>query len=274
MDIINAHERNFKLRYYEMDERGEATPVTMLSLLEETAFSHCEESGWDIYRLVSEGYGWILLRGCLEMRRYPAYREPFTIQSWCSGTKAFYGTREYRVLGSRGAVLGYARSLWLFYSLERRRPVPILGEIVSAWKPGGQASGPMELAEIAGPGPAAIDPAHGFEVRLADIDTNGHVNNVNYLAWALETMPQELRQERFLHRVRGQFKREVAYGATVRAAIEGPATEGCFLHGAYATGPDGGEPYLAAAAESVWLPRRAEGRILAGAALRREAGAS
>ncbi len=263
MEITNAHKRDFALRYYEMDGRGEATPVTMLSLLEETAFSHCEESGWDIYRLIAEGYGWILLRGCMEMGRYPAYREPFSIQSWCSATKGFYGTREYRVLARDGSVLGYARSLWLFYSLERRRPVPVLGEIVRAWSPGGPRAGAMDLAEVAGPEPAAIDPERSFRVRLADIDTNGHVNNVNYLAWALETMPPDLREDRFLHRIRGQFKREVAFGSTVRAAMRPEGEEGGYVHGAFARAPDGAtEDYLAAAAESLWLPREPDQRSM------------
>jgi acyl-ACP thioesterase len=93
----------------------------------------------------------------------------------------------------------------------------------------------MELAEIAGPGVGAIDREREFRVRMADIDTNSHVNNVNYLAWALESIPADLRKSSFVHSIRGQFKREVPYGATV--------------HGQ-------SEPYLAATAESTWLPRQ------------------
>jgi len=255
MESPRIHRRDFRLRYYEMDAFAEATPVTILNLLEETAFSHCEESGWDIYRLVSEGYGWILLRGGIEMRRYPSYRETFSIESWCSGTRNFYGTREYRVLGSSGELLGFARSLWLFYSLERRRPNPVLPDIVEAWQPGGGAAGDMELGEVAGPGPDEIDRGRSFEVRLSDIDTNGHVNNVNYLAWALESVPAELRRGSILARLRGQFKHEVAYGSIVRPAIRDEG--GRCLHGAYATRPDQTEPYLAATAESVWKARSA-----------------
>jgi medium-chain acyl-[acyl-carrier-protein] hydrolase len=257
MESENSHARNYRLRYYEMDERGEATPVAILNLLEETAFSHCEETGWDVFRLVSEGYGWVLLRGGLRMYRYPAYRDDFRVESWCSGTKGFYGTREYRISDGEGGLLGFARSLWLFYSLERRRPVPVLGDIVSAWKPGGPAAGDLGLDEVEAPAAAALDEERSFAVRLADIDTNGHVNNVNYLAWALESIPEDLRAGRFLSLLRGQFKREVTYGSTVRAALQGGGGPCSFLHGAYATSPDGGEPYLAAVAESAWETRKA-----------------
>ncbi|MDA8425285.1 MAG: thioesterase [Treponema sp.] len=255
MESPIIHRRDFRLRYYEMDAYAEATPVTILNLLEETAFSHCEESGWDVYRLVSEGYGWILLRGGIEMRRYPSYREAFSIESWCSGTKNFYGTREYRILSPSGELLGFARSLWLFFSLERRRPVPVLPDIVEAWRPGGPPAGDLELGAVEGPGPESVEASRSFEVRLSDIDTNGHVNNVNYLAWAIESMPPEARRQAKLTRLRGQFKHEVEYGSTVRPAFRAEADR-C-LHGAYATRPGETEPYLAAAAESVWTPRPA-----------------
>ncbi len=71
MNQPRMHVRPYRLRYYEMDTWGEATPLTMLNLFEETAFTHCEESGWDVYRLRKNGYGWILLRGSVEMYRYP-----------------------------------------------------------------------------------------------------------------------------------------------------------------------------------------------------------
>ena len=264
METQKIHRRDYKLRYYEMNDFAEATPVTVLNLLEETAFSHCEESGWDIYRLVSEGFGWILLRGGIEMHRYPSYREAFAIESWCSGTRNFYGTREYRIYGQGGEQLGFARSLWLFYSLERRRPVAVLPEIVEAWRPGGGPAGQMELEAVEGPSSGEIDGARTFEVRLSDIDTNGHVNNVNYLAWALESVSADRRSTAMLHSLRGQFKHEVAYGSLVRAALREDG-ERC-LHGAYATRPGESESYLAAAAESIWKPRAALSKSGSGAA--------
>jgi len=261
------HSRSFDLRYYEMDGHGEATPVSLISLLEESAFSHCEEAGWSVYRLLGAGYGWILLRGGLAMRRYPSYREPFRVETWLSAARRFFGTREYRVVAETGEELGYARSLWVFYGLERRRPVPILDEILRAWAPNGVEAGPLPLDEVEGPARGAEPPAgpgerttdamreRAFEVRLSEIDTNGHVNNVNYLAWALESVADEVRGERYLARVVGQYKREVTYGSTVRP-LAVPEAEG-YRHSVYAAPPESGPEYLAAAAVSTWKPRPA-----------------
>lgn len=37
--------------------------------------------------------------------------------------------------------------------------------------------------------------------RRSDIDMNGHVNNVTYLAWALETVPQDIYDNCHLYQV-------------------------------------------------------------------------
>jgi acyl-ACP thioesterase len=268
MNNPSIHERSFDLRYYEMDRHGEATPVTLLSLFEETAFTHCEAAGWGVYRLFEAGFGWVLLRGAMEMDRYPAYRESFKVQTWMSAARRFYGEREYRVIGEGGDVIGRARSLWAFFSLERKRPVPVLDDILRAWAPEGTRSYDIELGEIAGPPPGPTASAErmrgtapttkdiAFAVRASEIDTNGHVNNVNYLAWALESVADEVLGDRYLASVRGQYKREVTYGSAVRP-VAAPEGEG-YRHGVYAAPPDGGPEYLAAAAESVWKTRPAK----------------
>jgi acyl-ACP thioesterase len=251
MNDPSIHARSFVPRYSELGERGDVSPPALLNILEDASFTHCDEAGWGVFRLVSAGFGWVLLRGGLEMRRYPTYREAFTVETWFSEFRRFYGSREYRIKSSSGESLGWGRSLWIFYSLERRRPVPILDEIVKAWAPDGTYAGPMDLGEIEFPCP---DPSAGtsFDVRRSDIDTNGHVNNVNYLAWALEATPPEATEGRFLASIRGQFRREVTYGSTIKAAVAGHDASGAMTHGVFASGPEGG--YLAAAARTRWLP--------------------
>ncbi len=255
MSDSSLHARSFDLRYSEMDGRGEATPVAMLGLMQEAAFTHCEAIDWSVPRLLDSGYGWVLLRGGVEMSSYPSYGKRFTIETWLSEVRRFYGWREYRIKDEGGSVLGWARSLWVFYSLERRRPVPVLDEIVRGWAPDGVSAGPMELGEVDYPGSPSSGEMPRFEVRRSDIDTNGHVHNLNYLSWALEALPEELRDTMYLSSVRGHYRREVTLGSTISAAFEAVDDRGSCAHGVYAD--DGKERYLAAAALSRWLPRAA-----------------
>ncbi len=261
MENAKAHTRGFLPRYYEMDRHGAVTPLTMLSLFEETGFSHCEESGWDVFRLRSEGFGWVLLNGSFRMYRYPRYKEPFTIETRLAAARAFYGLRDFVVRVSSGDIVGTARSLWTFYDVERRRPARIPGAILEAWRHDPSAPCAREDPPDDAPGPDCLDPLRAYDVRYSDIDTNGHVNNVNYLEWALEAVPAEVLDGYTLAAVDGWYLHQVRHGCRVKPAVRerepivgGPRS---FDLAVYDTGFAGsGEARLVSCARSAWLRRR------------------
>jgi len=99
------------------------------------------------------------------------------------------------------------------------------------------------------------DSPHRFDVRRSDLDTYGHVHNLNYLSWGLEALPEELSESRYLASMRGHYRREVTLGSAISAAFVPVDDDGRCAHGVFAH--SGSERYLAAAAETRWLPRAA-----------------
>lgn len=57
--------------------------------------------------------------------------------------------------------------------------------------------------------------------RRSDMDPNGHINNTTYLAWALETLPQEVLDTHHLKEVRGEPARQQRKGGGRRQAAGG-----------------------------------------------------
>lgn len=258
MDYSPRHARAYKPRYCELDERGEVTPAAMMALFEETAVSHCDVTGWDVFRLRREGFGWILLEGGFEMTRYPRYGERFTIETWLSGARLFYGLRGFEVKGDDGSTIGRAWSLWTFYDLARRRPAPVLDDILAAWKPDPAVSPSRRSTRTAGDESASCppipSPKAAIEVRPLDIDTNGHVNNVRYLEWAVGAVPATVRDGYRLSSVEGRYLHEVKEGRRVVPASFPLPDDGdarAFGLGVY----DAESGTAAAVASSRWAPR-------------------
>ena len=52
-------------------------------------------------------------------------------------------------------------------------------------------------------------------VKYSDLDYNGHVNNVKYTAWVLDSLPQDLVCGHFLREVSINFNKEARRGDTV-----------------------------------------------------------
>ena len=50
-----------------------------------------------------------------------------------------------------------------------------------------------------------------FQVRYSDIDTNMHVNNVKYAAWALETVPKDIVLNYELKNIKATYEKETTY---------------------------------------------------------------
>ena len=59
-----------------------------------------------------------------------------------------------------------------------------------------------------------------FQVRHSDIDTNMHVNNVKYVAWALETIPKDIVLSCELKNIKVTYIKETTYGETVKVSTE------------------------------------------------------
>ncbi len=201
-----------------MGPHGEATPVTMLTLLEETAAEHCLSIGHSLYHLLEKGIGWVLLSGRMVMERYPKYKEQITIKTWLSQLTTFRGTRENIIYDEQGSIIGRAKGFWLFFDIHRRRPARIFEEMLERWSIDSNESIQMDNKKI-----EAIETAtytNEFQVHRYDMDSNEHVNNLRYLQWAMESIPNDVVEECFLHTIDGHFVGEAQYGHTIESLTE------------------------------------------------------
>jgi len=220
-------EKQFNLRYFEMGSHGEASPVTMLTLLEETAADHCLSIEHSLYDLLEKGIGWVLLSGRMEMERYPEYKETITIKTWLSELTTIRGTRENIIYDLDGAMIGRAKGYWLFYDIKRKRPARIFEEMLDRWVVNPEESIQMQNKNI-----EPLESAwytNKFQVHRYDMDSNEHVNNLRYLQWALESIPDNIADNCYLHSIDGCFVGEAQYGHTVESLAEPDDAHG-FIH--------------------------------------------
>ena len=59
-----------------------------------------------------------------------------------------------------------------------------------------------------------------FKVRYSDIDFNKHVNNVKYVQWFMDSIPQEIREEYELKEIDILFEHECYYNDEIKCVCE------------------------------------------------------
>lgn len=211
--------RDYDIRYKDVNDRQEATPVAILNFVEETAADHCAHIGKNVFDLQKEGIGWVLYAGCFRMDRYPVYREKIRIVTWISRFKGFHGIREYQVLSQDGELYGGFRGLWLYFDLYKRKPVPVEEIYYEKWALRNSTAIDLEII----PSKKRIeepDICKSFAVNRYDIDSNNHVNNVRYMQWLMESIPDEFFNKARMQHIQGTFLKETFYSRHVDSACK------------------------------------------------------
>ena len=222
-------EKQFELRYFEMNKYGVASPTTILTLLEETASEHCYQINHSLYDLINQNIGWVLLSGAMKIDRYPKYKEKITIKTWLSGYTFTKGIRENIIYDEQNNVIGRAKGLWGFFDVERRKPIKIFDNIKEKWPVCNEECINHDINKKI----RAIDTASNtkeFYVNRYDIDMNQHVNNIRYLQWVMESIPEEIIDNFYLHFIDGRFISEAQYRDTILSYTGKDVSYNSFAH--------------------------------------------
>ena len=225
----NYFDKQFELRYFEMNKFGEASSSTILTLLEETASDHCYSINHSLYDLGNQNIGWVLLSGFMEMFHYPKYKEKITIRTWLSSYSAVKGIRENIIYNELGNIIGKAKGLWVFFDIQRRRPIQIFDAIKQKWSFFNEECIDHDITKKIEP-IETLEIIKEFKVNRFDVDTNLHVNNIKYLQWLMESIPEETIDNYYLHTIDGRFIAEAQLGDTIMSYTKKDVSDNSFIN--------------------------------------------
>jgi len=250
------YKMEFEVHYHEVNPYERATPLTILHYLEDAAISHSESVGQGIERLKAQKQAWILNEWHLQMDRYPVLGEKVMIETWSAGFERFYGTRDFLITDKHQKIIGRATSLWIFYNTERKRPSRIPPDFLEAYgvdltRAIKEPLGQYQIEE----GDQEGEIEQIFTVRRSDIDTNGHVNNANYLQWMLEVVPEDIYLNYHLAALKITYKKAATYGSSIRSKCVFPSQRVKTSVCRHVILGDNVDPQELATAKIVWTPQ-------------------
>lgn len=185
----------------------------MLRILQEAAAIASDERGYGMKDIPRNGVFWILAGWRLELLERVPWRSRLTVQTWPRSMDGFLSDRDFLVSCGETPV-ARATSRWLLVSTSTGKAARVTDEVRAAYDLDGRV---LFDTPISGNGrtPAGTPAAFSATVGRRDIDTNHHVNNIHYLDYALEALPEEV----FLHfprTVEITFRRQILLGTPIR----------------------------------------------------------
>lgn len=178
----------------------------------EVATEHANSLGVGFENLMSHGQTWVLSRMVVEMTSYPAVNENYTIETWVDSFNRAFSDRFFRILDSRGAVCGFARTTWVAIDMQKRTLADIsrfdtLRASITAAR-----ECPIAPCGRHRPLPDGITPTLTHTFAYSDIDSNRHVNTVRYVEMLMDCWSADFHAAMTPTRIEVTFMRECVYG--------------------------------------------------------------
>ena len=187
-------ERTYFLTPAECNPQGRMPITLLINRLIEVATLHANEIGIGYTYLVTRNETWVLSRVGVEMDRYPAVNEQYTVRTWMSGINRLFSDRDFEILDGNGTTIGWARTVWAVLNTENRQAADM--------------SRPLTNYET-------ID----YRFTYCDIDFNRHVNSSRYIELLLNCRSLDFHDHNRLTRFEINYLHEAYYNEHVEVRL-------------------------------------------------------
>jgi len=197
------------IRSYEIDLHRTARLPVICCLMQDAAFYHAKHFGLGHTFLGARNLAWVLARQRISIEAMPRQDDRIHIRTWPSGQDRLFFYRDFEITGSDGRILILSSTAWFVIDLtlrERRHPETFLEITLPA--------GPRVFTNKLGKLKSCVITERGplIHVSYGDLDFNGHVNNVRYIEWILNSLPLKFHREHSLYELEVNYLAEAYYG--------------------------------------------------------------
>ncbi len=201
-DGVNMYTFDSKIRYSETDREGKLTLDSLLNYFQDASTFQSEELGVGVQYAADLHLGWVLSSWQIVVERYPKLCEEVVIGTFPYDFKGFLGSRNFVMMTRDGEYLAKANSLWTLLSMDTGKPTLPTEKMLRSYPLEEKLSMNYAPRKIAVP--EGGEPAESITVKKHHLDTNHHVNNVQYVNMAMEYLPETF----VITQMRAEYKKQ------------------------------------------------------------------
>ena len=205
--------KDYTITCYEADANKLMRPTAMLDLMQEAANVNATTLGFGYDEMISSNTAWVLSRINVKFINTPKWRDEVNLQTWHKGVSKLFYLRDFILSDKEDNPMILATTSWLIIDMNTRRLVRNSDLALSDTAMDAIAT-PADKVVV----PVDIEPelVRKHPVTWSEIDSNGHVNNVKYVVWAIDAIEQETIKEKPLKELLVNYDAEVMPGDTVK----------------------------------------------------------
>lgn len=199
------------VKYSDIGTSNKITLKSFIDILQEAAISHSEKAGYGVTNIPQTHLAWLLLNWKVEIKEYPCLNDKITVKTWPRTFDRLYSYRDFEVYDEENRLIAIASSKWFPVDTVTKRIRKITPEIADAYgEPYTKSVFENAFSEKVKV-PEELKLNFNYEVQRRDIDTNGHVNNLHYIDYALETLDENVFNNTAFNNLEIIYKKEIKY---------------------------------------------------------------
>jgi acyl-ACP thioesterase len=186
-------QKNIEIFPIHTNEDGKLALSSLLDFLQKIAGEHADRLKFGVSNLNEANDTWVLSRLRVEVDKWPEKGETIVLKTWPKGIDRLFAVRDFQLYDKEGNVIARAASYWLVIDRQSKRPKMMANVFRDLDYPGLSAID-QKLVKI----PESNHSDYHSQIRSEEneIDVNGHVNNVWYANWIVNTLPDEIKNEK------------------------------------------------------------------------------
>ena len=212
-------EETVKVRYSELDCTMTLKPSSLFHFFQDLASDNAENLGFGYSFIIKKNLAWFLLKYRMEFIDYPENIFDLTIKTQPRGYNKLFAFRNFMVK-HQDKLIARASSAWGLIDLETKSMANVQNVLegnpnISPYVKGEDDLEYQKIKKV-----ERVDFSKEFIVRFDELDVNQHVNNANYISYALEPLDFEFRKNHKLKTLDMLFKHELKCGAKIISEVE------------------------------------------------------
>lgn len=207
----------YRIRSYWVDANQRAKVTAILNFFQESAWHHAEHLGVGFEAFLSRQLIWVLSRLQVRFYRMPHWGDEIHLRTWPSGRDRLFCYRDFQVISPGEEILCEGTSTWFAVDIAKRHPqptvryfdLPLPERMTPLWEHWAPKLPPA--------GGKAVEDHH--RVSWYDLDVNQHTNNVRYVEWMLDSLPDDFPEQHRLTELQINFVAESTRGEEIAVCL-------------------------------------------------------
>ncbi|MBQ2916858.1 MAG: hypothetical protein IJE59_01570 [Clostridia bacterium] len=211
---MDIYTKKFDITFSDIDENNQLSNKGILRIMQEIAGLHSSSLGYGLNDTPQTGFAWLLLNWKLKVFSRPKWEETLTVNTWSKSMNPLFAYRDIEILDSNNNLVAAGSSKWILFDINNKSLCKIPSEVKEVFPSVDKSVFEEKFVEKLKE-PENSNFIYEYTIQRRDIDTNHHVNNLNYLDYAYQALPEDIYFNMNFSNVEIMYKNESKLGDVI-----------------------------------------------------------